>query len=176
MNSKNFRGKKFERKKVRLFRRFELFSARTFLLDSLKSTLKRFCEISWNLFWNFTSIQKFLGPKILLVPKFSNKKCFWTSIFFYQPNLFRSNYYIEQKFVWTQYFYFHLFFMIEPEHKNKNSTIIMGFDSIEIYIINKFIKLKIPFFLSNFVKPYQSPTYLPRVGHNLHNIKNNFSP
>ena len=32
MNSKKFGGKKFERKKVRLFRRFELFSARTFFL------------------------------------------------------------------------------------------------------------------------------------------------
>ena len=36
---KKFRGKKFERKKVRLFRRFKLFSARTFLLDSLQPQL-----------------------------------------------------------------------------------------------------------------------------------------
>ena len=35
MSSKKFGGKKFERKKVRLFRRCELFSAQTFLLDSI---------------------------------------------------------------------------------------------------------------------------------------------
>ena len=32
VNQKKFGGKKFERKKVRLFRRFKLFSARTFFL------------------------------------------------------------------------------------------------------------------------------------------------
>ena len=33
--------------------------------------------------------------------------------------------------------------MIQTENRNKNNTIFMGFDSIEINLINKFIKLKI---------------------------------
>ena len=79
MNKKKFGGKKFERKKVRLFRRFELFSARTFFLIPFRN--KHFFFIfgqkddSW-----YPSLE--LKEKIFWHPKlrfFGNIWCFCNS-------------------------------------------------------------------------------------------------